>query len=257
MVKNIRDIFRLDGKVAVVTGASKGIGESMVRAFAAFGAKVVVSSRKQEAIEAVAASIRDSGGDATAIAAHAGDMEQCRRLIDQSVQRYGGIDILVNNAAANPVFGPVIDTDEGVFDKIMAVNVKGPFELAKRAFPVMRDRGGGSIINISSIGGISPEPMLGIYSVSKAALLSLTKVLAKEWGPAQVRVNAICPGLVKTKFSQALWQTEEILRRFTDELPLRHMAQPDEIAPLALFLAGDGAGYCTGGVYTIDGGHTI
>jgi NAD(P)-dependent dehydrogenase (short-subunit alcohol dehydrogenase family) len=253
----LREAFNLDGKVAVITGASKGIGESMARALAAFGAKLVVSSRKLEAVESVAQSIRAEGGDAVALAAHAGDIAQCHALIDQTVKHFGGVDILINNAAANPVFGPVIHTDEAVFDKIMSVNVKGPFELAKRCFPIMQERGGGSIINISSIGGLHPEPMLGIYSVSKAALISLTKVLASEWGPANVRVNAVCPGLVKTKFSQALWQTDEILRRFTDELPLRRIAQPDEIGPLAVFLASRASGYCTGAVFTIDGGHTI
>ncbi len=257
MPNPLRDAFNLKDKVAIVTGASKGIGESMARALAAFGAKTVVSSRKQDAVDAVAKAIRDEGGEAIGIAAHAGDLAQCYTLVDKTQEHYGGVDILINNAAANPVFGPVVHTDEGVFDKIMAVNVKGPFELAKRCFPLMQARGGGSIINISSIGGLHPEPMLGIYSVSKAALISLTKVLASEWGPANIRVNAICPGLVKTKFSQALWQTDEILRRFTDELPLRRIAQPDEIAPLAVFLASAASGYCTGGVYTIDGGHTI
>jgi NAD(P)-dependent dehydrogenase (short-subunit alcohol dehydrogenase family) len=257
MASSLSDIFRLDGKVAIVTGASKGIGESIAKALAAFGATVVVSSRKQEAIDGVAPAIQAAGGKSAAIAAHAGDLNQCRALVDQTVSQFGGVDIIVNNAAANPVFGPIIDTDDAVFDKIFAVNVKGPLELAKRAFPTMQKRGGGSVINISSIGGLSPEPMLGVYSVSKAALISLTKVLASEWGPARIRVNAVCPGLVKTKFSQALWQTEDILRRFTEELPLRRIAQPDEIAPLCVFLAGEGAGYCTGSVFTIDGGHTI
>lgn len=257
MTDSMRDAFDLSGKVAIITGASKGIGESMARALAQFGAKVVVSSRKLEAVDAVAQAIRSAGGEALALAAHAGDIGQCHALVDQTVQHFGGVDILINNAAANPVFGPVLHTDEAVFDKIMAVNVKGPFELAKRCFPVMQERGGGSVINISSIGGLHPEPMLGIYSVSKAALISLTKVLASEWGPANVRVNAVCPGLVKTKFSQALWQSDEILRRFTEELPLRRIAQPDEIGPLAVFLASRASGYCTGGVFTIDGGHTI
>jgi dehydrogenase/reductase SDR family protein 4 len=151
----------------------------------------------------------------------------------------------------------LINTNEDAFDKIMNVNVKGPFELAKMAFPHMKKRGGGSIINISSIGGLSPEPFLGIYSVSKSALISLTKVLAKEWGPMGVRANVICPGLIKTKFSQALWSNEPIVDKMTKELPLPRIGQPDEIAGLALFLASEASSYCTGGVYTADGGYTI
>lgn len=257
MAESVKARFDLAGKVAIVTGASKGIGEAMARGLAEFGAKVVVSSRKLEAVEEVAKALRADGYEATAVAAHIGDMDQARALVDRTVEIYGGVDIVINNAATNPVFGPVIQTDEGVFDKIMSVNVKGPFELAKRAFPVMQERGGGSIINISSIGGISPEPLLGIYSVSKASLISLTKVLAAEWGPAKIRVNAICPGLVKTKFSQALWQSDEILKRFTVELPLRRIATPEEIAPLAVYLASEAGSYTTGGVFVVDGGHTI
>jgi len=257
MAESVKARFDLKGKVAVVTGASKGIGEAMARGLAEFGAQVVVSSRKLEAVEEVAKSFRADGYDATAVAAHIGDMDQARALIDRTLEIYGGVDIVINNAATNPVFGPVIQTDESVFDKIMAVNVKGPFELCKRAFPIMQERGGGSIINISSIGGISPEPLLGIYSMSKASLISLTKVMAAEWGPAHIRVNAICPGLVKTKFSQALWQSDEILKRFTVELPLRRIASPEEIAPLAVYLASDAGSYTTGGVFVVDGGHTI
>ena len=248
---------RLDGRVAIVTGASKGIGEAIARGLADLGAKVVVSSRKQEAVEAVAASICRNGGEAIAIAAHVGDMEQATSLVDRTAERFGAIDVIVNNAAANPVFGSVLDADRAVFDKIMAVNVRGPLAIARRAFPFLKQGGGGSIVNISSIGGVRPEPHLGLYSISKAALISLTKVLASEWGPANVRVNAICPGLVKTKFSQALWDNPDILERFIDETPLRRLATPDDIAPLAVFLAGEAAAYCTGGVYMIDGGYTI
>ena len=257
MTTSIHNRMDLSGKVAIVTGASKGIGQAIAVGLAEFGATVVVSSRKQEAVDLVAARIRDAGGKAAAIAAHVGDMDQARALVDQTADRFGGVDIIVNNAGTNPVFGPVINSDTAVFDKIMAVNVKGPFEIARRAFPIMEQRGGGSIINISSIFGISPETNAGLYSVSKAALISLTKVLASEWGPANVRVNAICPGLVKTKFSRALWEDAEILKRFTDELPLPRIAESDDIAPLAILLAGDGAAYCTGGVYMVDGGYTI
>ncbi len=256
-MSNVRARFDLSNKVALVTGASKGIGEAIARGLAEFGARVVVSSRKQEAVEAVAQSIRAAGGEAAAVAAHVGDLEQARRLVDRTIELFGGVDIVVNNAATNPKFGAVLDTDDTIFDKIMSVNVKGPLEIAKRAFASMEQRGGGSIINISSVGGISPEPMLGLYSVSKAALVSLTKVLAKEWGPAKVRVNVICPGLVQTKFSAALWSSDDILQQFLGHVPLGRIAVPDEIAPMAVFLASEAAAYCTGGVYVVDGGHTV
>lgn len=249
--------FNLQGKVALITGASKGIGESMARLMAAAGASIVVSSRKQEAVDALAKNIKDQGGEATGIAANMGNLEQVRILVEKTMATYGGIDILVNNAASNPVFGPVLECDTAAFDKIMDVNVKAPFELAKLVYPGMKSRGGGSVINISSIGGLSPEPNLGIYSVSKAALLMLTKVMAKEWGKDNIRVNAICPGLIQTKFSQALWQNEEILKRFLKATPLNRVGQPDEIGALALFLASDFSAYCTGTVFTADGGLTI
>lgn len=254
---DIKKKFDLTGKVAIVTGASKGIGEYMAVAFAQAGASVVVSSRKQEAVDEVAKAIQEQGGQATGIAANTGSLEDLEQLVNKTIETYGGIDIIVNNAATNPVFGPIINTTEDAFDKIMNVNVKGPFEFAKMAFPHMKKRGGGSIINISSIGGLSPEPFLGIYSVSKSALISLTKVLAKEWGPMGVRANVICPGLIKTKFSQALWSNEPIVDKMTKELPLPRIGQPEEMAGLALFLASEASSYCTGGVYTADGGYTI
>ena len=246
----------LTGRVAVVTGASKGIGLAIATALADFGARVVLNSRRQEAVDAAARQICDRGGEAVGLAANAGDAAAMRDLVKQTCARFGGIDILVNNAAANPYFGPILRADEAVFDKIMAVNVKGPLELAKAAHPVMLERGGGSVVNIASVGGLRPERMLGLYSISKSALISLTKVLAVEWAP-KIRVNVICPGLVRTKFSAKLWQTEDILRDFLARVPLGRVAEPEEIAPLAVFLASDAASYCTGGVYTIDAGQTI
>jgi dehydrogenase/reductase SDR family member 4 len=254
---NANQIFSLEGKVALITGASKGIGEAIARFYAACGAKVVINSRKQEELDKVAEDIRSQGGECTGIAANAGDIAGCKILIEKTVALYGGIDILVNNAATNPVYGPVLNAEEWAFDKIMNVNVKAPFELSKMVHSIMKQRGGGSVINISSIAGITPDPGLGLYSVSKAALNMLTKVTAKEWGVDGIRVNSICPGLIKTKFSEALWQNEQILNHFVKKLPVARMGTVEEIAGLALFLASDTSGYCTGGVYTADGGTTI
>ena len=253
--KRIQPLFQLDGKVAIVTGASKGIGEAMARGLAEFGAKVVVSSRKREAVDAVAETFQNDGLEAVAIAANMGNVEEAHALVDQSVDAYGGIDIIVNNAAANPVFGPIQKTDERAFDKIIDVNLKGPFELCKKAYPILKQRGGGSIIHISSIGGLTPEPGIGIYSVSKAGLINLSKAMAQDWGAENIRVNAICPGLIKTRFSEALWGNEPILERFLQHLPLKRVGTSDDIAGLAVYLASDAAAYCTGGVYLIDGGY--
>lgn len=256
MTASIAQRFRLDGKVAIVTGASKGIGEAMALALAAFGAKVLVSSRKETACAEVVAGIEAAGGTAAAAAAHMGDMAQARGLVDEAVGRWGRLDIVVNNAATNPVFGPVLDTDEAAFDRIMAVNVKGPFELCKAAQPHMVAQGGGAVLNIASVGGLSPEPFLGIYSVSKAAIISLTKVLAKEWGPVGIRANVLCPGLIRTKFSAALWQNEAILEHVLRDVALGRIGTPDEMAGMAVFLCSEAASYVTGGVFTADGGLT-
>ncbi len=249
--------FSLTGKVALITGASKGIGEAMAQLYAAAGARVVVSSRKQDAVDAVAATIKQEGGEAIGVAAHAGKPDEMKALLEKTVAHYGGIDIVVNNAAANPVFGPIAQADVSAFDKIMDVNVKGPLVLAQAAYPHLVKRGGGSIINISSVEGLTPERFMGMYSVSKAALIMLTKTLAKEWGVDNIRVNAICPGLVQTKFSEALWKNDDILKHTMTKVPLGRMAQPEEMAGLALFLASAAGSYCTGGVYTADGGYTI
>lgn len=254
---NPTQVFDLSGKVAVITGASKGIGEEIARYLAAYGAKVVISSRKQGDLDELAIEMRQEGADVTAIAAHAGEMPQLRNLVDKTVEVYGGIDILVNNAATNPVFGPSLDCTESAFDKIMQINVKAPFELSKMVHPIMKQRGGGSIINISSIAALTPDPGLGMYSVSKASLNMLTKVLAKEWGPDGIRVNAICPGLIKTKFSEALWSNDKVLDRFTKHLPIARMGTVDEIASMALFLASSASSYTTGSFFSADGGTTI
>ncbi len=250
-------LCNLEGKVALITGASKGIGEAIARIFAANGAKVIINSRKQEDLDKVAESIQSEGGICAGIAANAGEIEACTLLVEKAVALYGGIDILVNNAATNPVFGPVVTVEEWAFDKIMNVNVKAPLALGKLVYPIMKARGGGSVINISSVSGYTPDPGLGIYSVSKAALNMLTKVMAKEWGIDGIRVNAICPGLIKTKFSEALWKDEKWLTRFIKQSPIPRMGSVEEIAGLALFLATPASGYCTGTLFTADGGLTI
>lgn len=256
MPNRLREMFDLTGKVAIVTGASKGIGAAIGRGLAEFGARVVLSSRKQEEVEAVAATFRQDGWEAAGVAAHVGEAQAIRRLVAETKRLYGAIDIVVNNAATNPVFGSLVDADEAAFDKIIDVNIKGPLALAIVAYPHLRERRG-CVLNISSISGLSPEPNLGLYSVSKAALLSLTKVMAREWGRDGIRVNAICPGLIQTKFSAALWQDEQSLERFVHDVPLGRMGQPEDLAGLAVYLASEAGRYCTGAVFTIDGGYTI
>jgi len=257
MSHRIKNKFDLNGKVAIVTGSSKGIGESIAYGLAEHGASVVVSSRKQEAVDAVAEKIKANGFEATGIACHVGDEEQLKNLVEKTFSKYGGIDILINNAATNPAYGPLAEADGNVFDKIMNVNVKACFTLANLCYKSMVERGGGSIINIASVEGMKPSHGLGMYSVSKAALIMLTKSQAKEWGRKNIRSNAICPGLIQTKFSAALWQDEKTLERFTRAIPSGRMAQPDEMGGLAVFLASDAASYCTGEVFTADGGYMI
>lgn len=253
----IKQLFDLSQKVAIVTGASKGIGASIAWALAEMGATVVVSSRKQEAVDAVAGEIQQAGHQASAKACHVGDLEQIKALVEYTHSTHGGVDILVNNAATNPVFGPLEECGGDAFDTIMQVNVKGPLELCKLALPIMEERGGGSIINISSVEGLKPTFGLGLYSTSKAALIMLTQNMAKEWGNRGVRANLVCPGLVKTKFSAALWQNESILKNYEKDLPLGRMAQPDEMAGLVAFLASPASSYLTGAVITADGGYMI
>jgi NAD(P)-dependent dehydrogenase (short-subunit alcohol dehydrogenase family) len=251
----LNKLFQLDGRIALVTGASKGIGEAMARGLAEFGARVVVCSRKQEAVDEVASRFRADGLEATGIAANMGNIGDIHALVDSTVAAYGGLDIIINNAAANPVFGPVQNTDERAFDKIIDVNLKGPFELCKKAYPILKQRGGGSIIHISSVGGLTPEAGIGIYSVSKAAIINMTKAMAQDWGADNIRVNAICPGLIKTKFSEALWSDETSHDRFVKRIPLGRIGEAEDIKGLAVYLASAASAYCTGGIYMVDGGY--
>ena len=256
-MNRIKPKFELDGQVAIVTGSSKGIGESIARGLAEHGASVIISSRKQEAVDAVVEQFKTDGLEATGIACHVGDPEQRNQLISWTLEEYGRIDILVNNAAINPYYGPLEGSDEGVFDKIMNVNVKAPFLLSNLALPHMKKQGGGSIINIASVEGLLPGFGLGLYSVTKSGLIMLTKNQAKEWGKYGIRSNVICPGLIKTKFSQALWSNDELLENYSRAVPLGRMAGPDEMAGLAVLLASDAGSYITGGVYVADGGYLI
>jgi len=249
--------FNLAGKVAIITGSSKGIGKAIAKGLAENAAQVVISSRSQEACDAVANELRAAGLKAIGIACHIGKAAQRENLVAQTMEAFGRIDILVNNAAINPVFGPIEEVDPAIFDKIMEVNVKAPWSLSNLVLPHLQAHENGSIINIASVEALTPGFGLGIYITSKAAILMLSKNQAKEWGKHGVRVNAICPGLIKTKFSAALWQNEKILGKIQKTLPSQRMGMPEEMVGLACLLASDAGSYMTGGVYTADGGYMI
>jgi len=247
-------LFDLNGRIALITGASRGIGEATARLLAEQGAHVIISSRKQEDLDKVAASITAAGGKATAIAAHQGESAALKNLMDEVSSQFGRLDILVNNAATNPYFGHISDTDMGMVEKTLQVNIKGYFELSALASKLMKKGGGGSIVNIASINGVKPGTMQGIYSISKAAVINMTLAFAKECGSWKVRVNAVLPGLTDTKFASALTKNEQLLKTVLPQIPLGRMAQPAEIAPAILYLCSDAASYVTGTTLTVDGG---
>lgn len=249
--------FDLTGKVALVTGASRGIGQAIAEAYAGAGAKVVLASRKQEGLDAVAEIIRSNGGDALPIAAHTGSDEAVQAVVDQATEVYGGIDIVVNNAATNPHFGGILTSEESHWDKIYDVNVKGYFRVAKAGVASMKKRGGGKIINVASIAGMKPLPMMGVYCVSKAAVLMMTEVLAVELASDNIQVNAIAPGFIKTKFSQAIWTNPTVNEMTMKTIPQGRMADPSELTGIALYLASDASSFTTGSTFLIDGGQIL
>ena len=247
-LKSPRMDLRLDGKVALVTGASKGIGKAIAASYAEAGAKVMLSSRKQDALEAAASEMK---GETAVYAANAGDPEQAAACVSATIEQFGGLDILVNNAATNPYMGPAIDVDLGRFDKTVQVNYRGPLVWMQEAWKQAMKERGGNIINISSIGGMTFGGLIGTYDTTKAALIHMTRHLATELAP-QVRVNAISPGLVKTDFARALWEpAPDAVAKMT---PLKRLGEPEDIANGALFLASDLASWITGHVLVIDGG---
>ena len=251
------DLFDLTGKIALVTGASRGIGESAARLLAQQGAHVIISSRRQESCEEVAASIRDEGGRATAHACHIGDPEQIEAIYDHIRQQRGRLDILVNNAAANPYYGHITDTDMAAFTKTVEVNIRGYFFMSANACKLMKESGGGAIVNVSSVDGIRPGDKRGIYSITKSAIIQMTKAFALECGPDNIRVNALLPGLTETKFAGALTENEEVLNAWLKLMPLGRYAQPGEMAGAILFLASPASGFATGSVLPVDGGYLI
>ncbi|MGJ8662728.1 MAG: glucose 1-dehydrogenase [Marinicella sp.] len=244
-----------NNKVVLITGASRGIGEAIAHQFSSAGAHVVVSSRSQEGIDAVANTIIDNGGKATAITCHNGDKESREQLIQQTIEKLGQIDVMINNAAANPYFGNVLDMGYAALQKTIEVNIEGYFHMSQLAGQQMRKQGSGVIINTSSVNGRTSGYNQSLYSASKAAIISMTESFAKECAPFGIRVNAVLPGLTDTKFASALTQNEAMLKMILPQIPLGRMAQPDEIAPAYLFLASEQAKYITGVSLPVDGGY--
>lgn len=248
--------MQLADKVAVITGASRGIGLSIALAYAREGATVVIASRKQDVLESVLPEIESIGGKCAAFATNTGYADQCKTLIDQTIATFGRVDILVNNAATNPHFGPVMTSEASHWQKIIDVNLMGYFWMSKFAAEFMQEHGGGKIINMASVAGISPGPMMGVYSVSKAAVIMMTKVLAQELGGFNIQVNAIAPGIIKTRFAEALWSNPSLSKAYTDRTPAGRVGEPEEIAGAAVYLASSQSSYHNGDVLILDGGNS-
>ena len=250
-------LFDLNGKVALVTGASRGIGKDVARLLAKQGAHVIVSSRKQDVCEQVAQSIVKDGGKASPFTCHIGDLEQIETIYKFVDESYGGLDILVNNAAANPYYGHITDTEIGAFNKTIDVNIRGYFYMSVHACRLMKENGGGSIVNVASVNGIRPGDKQGIYSITKGAIINMTKAFALECGPDNIRVNALLPGLTDTKFAGALTENREVLNTWLKQIPLGRYAQPSEMAGTVLYLVSAASSFTTGSCVTVDGGYLI
>lgn len=251
------NLFDLTGRIALVTGASRGIGEAIARLLAEQGAHVIVSSRKLDECEHVATDIRAAGGSAEGFACHVGRMEDIAATFAHIREKHGRLDILVNNAAANPYFGHVLDTDLAAYNKTVEVNVRGYFFMSVEAGKLMRERGRGAIVNTASVNALRPGDMQGIYSITKAAVVNMTKAFAKECGPLGIRVNALLPGLTKTKFAGALFENKDIYDHWVSNIPLRRHGEPSEMAGTVLYLVSDAASYTNGECIVVDGGLTV
>ncbi|MEO8392214.1 MAG: glucose 1-dehydrogenase [Chloroflexota bacterium] len=241
----------------MITGASRGIGQAVAEAYAREGVRVVISSRKQDGLDAVAASIRANGGEALPVAAHNGDKAALQALAQAALDAYGRVDILVNNAATNPHFGTLLDAEDSLWQKTIEVNIMGTVWLTQAVVPMMKEQGGGKIINVASVNGLRPGAMQGIYSMTKAALISLTQTLAMELAGDGIYVNAIAPGLIRTQFARVIWENEIIRDPIMARTPLKRVGEPHDLAGIALFLASSASDYATGQTFVIDGGLTI
>ena len=244
--------FNLEGRIAVITGASRGIGLAIAQKLAQYGAQCILVSRKIESLETAAAGIREKGFKAEAMACHTGQPDQIKAMYEKIQEKYGALDILVNNAATNPHFGEMLTADEGIWDKTLDVNLKGPFFMIKYAVPLMKDKG--AIVNVSSVNAIKPGLFQGVYSVTKAALINMTQTLARELAPKGIRVNALLPGLTDTKFASAIISSEEICKYAVDQIPLGRYAKPEEMAGAVLYLVSDASSFTTGTSLVCDGG---
>lgn len=251
------NLFDLSGKVALITGSTKGIGKAIATRLAEHGAQVVISSRNQDACDEVAASLRQAGHSAIAVACNINYKEQLQNLVNKTREHYGKIDVLVCNAALNPYFGPSQDIPDASFDKVMHANIGSVHRLCQLVIPGIAEQGGGAVIIVSSIGGLKGTENLGAYAISKAADMQIARNLAVEWGPKNVRVNCIAPGLVRTDFARALWENPKIYDATVSKYPLRRIGEPDEIAGAAVFLASAAGSFTTGQTIVIDGGGTI
>lgn len=254
---NPQELFSVAGRVALVTGASRGIGEGIAKLLAAAGAHVIVSSRKIDGCQRVADEIKEAGGSAEALACHIGEMDQVEACFKTIEEQHGKLDILVNNAAANPYFGHVLDTDLAAFQKTVDVNIRGYFFMSSLGGKLMKKSGGGSIINVASVNGVIPGDFQGIYSITKSAVISMTKTFAKECAQMGIRANALLPGLTDTKFASALTTNDAILKQAMMHIPMKRMAMPEEMAGTVLYLASDASSYTTGTAINVDGGYLL
>jgi dehydrogenase/reductase SDR family protein 4 len=248
---------QLQGKVAIVTGGSRGIGKATADVFAREGATVVICGRKQNALDEVAAELHGRKGRVVPVACHVGRLEELERLVDSTTRDFGKIDILVNNAGTNIAQGPALEMDDGQFDKMVEINLKSAYRLIRLVAPLMSERRSGSIVNIASIAGVRPQFQSLLYSMTKAALIMMTQSYALELGPSGVRVNAIAPGLVQTVLSEYYWKDEKRFQELMSRQPIRHLGQPSEIAEVALQLASDASSYLTGQTIIVDGGRLL